>query len=116
MSKRRRVLIVEDEALIAFLLEEMIRDLGYEVAGTAHCLSIAQAASHATYDMAILDVKLNGKESYPFAAELAARNVPYAFATGNGSGAIPEPHRTAPLLQKPFRQETLKRILDQMAG
>ena len=115
MSKGRRVLIVEDEALIAFLLEEMILDLGYEVAGTANTLDKAMAAAPDTYDMAILDVLLNGKQVYPFAETLKSYGKPFAFATGNGGGGIPEAHRGALLLQKPFQQETLNRVLELMA-
>ncbi|HEY5047071.1 MAG TPA: response regulator [Rhizomicrobium sp.] len=116
MSKDRRVLIVEDEALIAFLLEEMIHDLGYEVAAVANSLSKAMATEPASFDMAILDVQLNGEQVYPFAQTLTARGTPYAFATGNGGSDIPEAHRGALLLQKPFQQESLKRVLDRMAG
>jgi CheY-like chemotaxis protein len=116
MSKGRRVLVVEDEALIAFLLEEMIADLGYEVAGTANSLDVAMAAEPDSYDMAILDVSLNGKQVYPFAETLTTRGKPFAFATGNGGSGIPEAHRGALLLQKPFQQESLKRVLDRMAG
>jgi len=115
MSKGRRVLIVEDEALIAFLLEEMILDLGYEVAGTANTLERAMEAAPDSFDMAILDVALNGKQVYPFAAVLHARGKPFAFATGNGGSGIPEAHRGALVLQKPFQQESLNRVLDLMA-
>jgi CheY-like chemotaxis protein len=115
MTHRKRILIVEDESLIAMLLEEMIQDLGYEVAGTAHSLPIAQGAVHASYDMAILDVRLNGVDIYPFAHELAGRGVPFAFATGNGGASIPSDYAGAPVLQKPFMQEALKRVLDTMA-
>jgi CheY-like chemotaxis protein len=116
MSKGRRVLIVEDEALIAFLLEEMITDLGYAVAGTANTLDLAMAAEPESFDMAILDVSLNGRQVYPFAETLATCGKPFAFATGSGGSGIPEAHRGALLLQKPFQQESLKRVLDSMAG
>lgn len=116
MSSGRRVLIVEDEALIAFLLEEMVQDLGYAVAGVANSLDAAMDADPASYDMVITDVQLQGKQIYPFAVTLAARGTPFAFATGNGGSAIPEQLRRAPLLQKPFQQELLKRVLDQMEG
>jgi CheY-like chemotaxis protein len=114
MTNGRRVLIVEDEALIAFLLEEMIQDLGYAVAGVANSLEAAMDADPAGYDMVITDVQLQGTQIYPFAVTLAARGTPFAFATGNGGSAIPEAHRGAPLLQKPFQQESLKRVLDAM--
>ena len=116
MNDRRRVLIVEDEALIGFLLEEMIQDLGYEVAGVASSLDRAMAAEPRDYDIAILDVLLNGVNVYPFADRLAAEGKPFAFATGNGGAGIPESHRRAALLQKPFQQESLKRVLDRLAA
>ena len=116
MSNKRRVLIVEDEALIAFLLEEMIQGLGYEVAGVASALNLAMALDPASFDMAILDVLLNGEEVYPFADTLKARGVPFAFATGNGGDGIPAAHRGVHLLQKPFQLEQLRGALEKMAG
>jgi CheY-like chemotaxis protein len=115
MSQGRRVLIVEDEALIAFLLEEMIQDLGYQVAGIANSVDAAMAAAPDGYDLAILDVQLAGKHVYPFAETLKARGIPFAFATGNGGSDIPQAHRGAILLHKPFRQESLKIVLDKMS-
>jgi CheY-like chemotaxis protein len=85
MTSGRRVLIVEDEALIALLLEDMVQELGYEVAGTAHSLDAAMDAEPASYDLAILDVSLSGRDVYPFAVTLAARGTPFAFATGAGA-------------------------------
>jgi DNA-binding response OmpR family regulator len=116
MSARRRVLIVEDETLIGFLLEEMIQDLGYQVASVAGGLDQAMATAPETYDMAILDVLLNGVEVFPFADRLAIQGKPFAFATGNGGTGIPEAHRGAVLLQKPFQQESLSLVLDQLAA
>lgn len=115
MSDRRRVLIVEDEALIGFLLEEMIQDLGYEVAAVAPSLDKAMTMAPERYDMAILDVLLHGQQVFPLADALAAQGKPFAFATGNGGTGIPECHRTAALLQKPFQQESLKRVLERLA-
>jgi DNA-binding NtrC family response regulator len=115
MSARRRVLIVEDESLIGFLLEEMVLDLGYEVAGVVGRLDKAMAAPLEGYDMAILDVLLNGAEVFPLAERLTAEGKPYAFATGNGGAGIPEAYRGAALLQKPFQLESLSRVLQQLA-
>lgn len=115
MSARRRVLIVEDETLIGFLLEEMVQDLGYEVAGVLGRLDQAMAAAPDSYDMAILDVQLHGMQVFPFADRLAAQGTPFAFATGNGGNGIPEAYRDAILLQKPFQQESLSRVLGQLS-
>src|SRR5215469_15186368 len=108
MNEPHRVLIVEDEALIRFLLEEMVQDLGYGVAGVASGLKQAMATDPDTFDIAILDVQLGGVDVFPFADALAARGKPFAFATGNGGSGIPEKHRNTQLLQKPFQQESLK--------
>jgi CheY-like chemotaxis protein len=114
MDKGRRVLIVEDEALIAFLLEELVQELGYPVAAVANTLDTAMEVEPASFDIAILDVLLNGKPVYPFADTLVSRRTPFAFATGGGT--IPEAYRGVLLLQKPFQQESLKRVLDQLTA
>jgi|HubBroStandDraft_6_1064221.scaffolds.fasta_scaffold616482_2 CheY-like chemotaxis protein len=114
-NEGRRVLIVEDEALIAFVLEDIVRDLGYEVAAVASTLETAMATEPDSFDLAILDVQLNGMEVYPFAETLMSRGIPYIFASGNGRLAIPDAHRATVLLPKPFRQEALLHALGRMA-
>jgi CheY-like chemotaxis protein len=111
---RRRVLVVEDEVLIGMLLEDMLSDLGYELAATAARVDEASAiARDGQFDAAILDVNLNGEEVYPVAEILAARGIPFVFATGYGERGLPPAHQNRPTLQKPFQQETLER---QLAG
>jgi DNA-binding response OmpR family regulator len=114
MSKR--VLIVEDEALIVFLLEEMISDSGFEAVAVANKLSDAIAVSPDSFDMAILDVSLHGVQVFPLAEILRKQGKPFAFATGRGNSDIPEIYRNAPVLQKPYQQDALDRVLKQMAG
>ena len=95
---QRRVLVVEDEYLIRMLLEDMLADLGYDVAAAVG--SIAEASEHATKDgfgIAILDVNLDGQEIYPVADILAKRGLPYVFVTGYGERSLPDPHRGRPL-------------------
>jgi CheY-like chemotaxis protein len=109
---RRRVLVVEDEVLIGMLLEDMLSDLGYELAATAARIDEAsQIARDGQFDAAILDVNLNGEEVYPVAAILEARGIPFVFATGYGERGLPPAHQNRPTLQKPFQQETLEREL-----
>jgi CheY-like chemotaxis protein len=106
---RLRVLLVEDEMMIALLLETMVADLGHEVAGPVARLEKGlEMAEREPLDLAILDVNLNGKEVYPIAAALAARGIPFIFATGYGRAGLREPYRARPTLQKPYRTADLR--------
>lgn len=109
-----RVLVVEDETLVAMLLEDMLADHGCVVAGVAG--RIAQALEMVADDAlsigaAILDVNLAGQPSFPIAEALAAKGVPFVFATGYGAGGLPEEWRTRPTLQKPFGHDEVGRML-----
>ncbi|HEY0149376.1 MAG TPA: response regulator [Allosphingosinicella sp.] len=104
MPERLRVLIVEDEMLVAMNIEDMLLALGHEVAGLASRLSPALAlAGEAEIDAAVLDVNLAGERSFPVADVLEGRGIPYLFATGYGLGGIEERYRGRVVLQKPFR-------------
>ncbi len=108
----RRILVVEDEFLIRMLLEDMLTDLGYEIAGVAGRFSEAtELAKSIACDLAILDVNLDGHDVYPVADLLAERGVPFIFVTGYGSSGLPEPYRSRPVLQKPFQLEELSKAL-----
>ena len=105
----RRVLVIEDEVLIGMLLEDMLTDLGYEIAGTASRLDEATGlARTAQCDLAILDVNLNGHESYPVAQILIERGIPFMFATGYGERGMPAAFQNRPTLQKPFQLDALQ--------
>ena len=85
-----RILVVEDESLIRMLLEDMLTDLGHEVAASAASVEAAkELASTAAFDVAILDVNLEGQEVFPVAEILASRNLPFVFASGYGHSALP---------------------------
>jgi len=102
-----KVLVVEDEALVSMLLEDMLADHGCEVAATASRLSQAMelvSDEKVAFDAAILDVNLGGDAIFPVAEVLAARGAPFVFATGYGAGGLPESWRDRPTLQKPFNQ------------
>ncbi len=111
-AKPLRVLLVEDEGLVAMMLEDLISDLGCEIAGSLASVGAALAWIEAggSADVALLDVNLSGESVFPVAEALRARGVPYAFATGYGEGHDPR-FRDAPLLGKPIRQERLEALL-----
>lgn len=113
MTGSKRVLIVEDEIVVGLFLEDVLTEFGYEVAGVVSHLDDAMGRE-ADYGMAVLDVHLNGRSVFDFADTLAARGVPFAFATGYGERGIPERHRGRPVLQKPFQPEDLRRVLEQI--
>jgi CheY-like chemotaxis protein len=112
MAAPRRVLIVEDEILVAMMIEDALAGLGVELIKTAGTIEEALAqAEKGQFDCALLDVHLHGREVYPVADVLAARAVPFVFATGYGKSALPEKYRSRPALPKPFTPEDLERAL-----
>jgi CheY-like chemotaxis protein len=112
-----RVLVVEDEMMVAWLLEDMLAELGCAVVGPAGSVNQALAMIDAgeAIDVAVLDVNLNGQTSYPIADALAARGVPFVFSTGYDKDRLLDDYRTCPVLQKPFHWselgETLAKLL-----
>jgi CheY-like chemotaxis protein len=107
-----RVLLVEDEGLVALMLEDLLEDLGCEVAASLASVRSALAWIEAggSADMALLDVNLSGEAVFPVADALSERGVPFVFATGYGEGHDPR-FKGAPLLGKPIRQERLEALL-----
>ena len=117
MLTGKRILVVEDEPLVAMLVETMLQDLGCEVIGPAYSLDEGQRlAGGEELDAAILDVNLNGEMSDPIAAVLESRGVPFALATGYGGSAPQAAGQAVPVLNKPFRAETLESMLSQLLG
>lgn len=107
-----RVLVVEDEAAISMLLEDMLLDFGCEVVGPAARLSKAlEMAESESFVVAILDVNVAGEPIYPVAEAIVRRGLPLVFSTGYGGAGIREPFRDRPVVQKPFSQQDLKRTL-----
>ena len=106
--KGLRVFVVEDEGLVAMLIETYLEDLGCEVVGHAARLDEAMAKARTlALDAAVLDVNLAGRLSYPVAELLLARDVRVVFATGYGSTGLPNEWRCIPILAKPFKPEQL---------
>ena len=115
MSSELRVFLVEDEAMIRMMVVDMIEELGHVVAAEAGQIDQAlELAQSAEFDLAILDVNLNGKVITPVAELITARGRPIIFATGYGSEGVPEEFRGLPALQKPFRLEVLAALIDEV--
>jgi CheY-like chemotaxis protein len=108
----KRVLVVEDELMIRMLLEDMLGELGYTIAAEAARLDEAlDAAKNGQFDLAILDVNLNGQTIAPVAEALAARGTPFVFATGYGERGLPDAYRDRPTLKKPFQMDGLSKTI-----
>jgi CheY-like chemotaxis protein len=108
----RRVLVVEDESMVTVLLQDFLEDMGCEIAGVASRLKEALEKIDAlTFDVAILDVNLNGQQTLPVAQALLARGRAIVFATGYAATTVPPEFRAVPILQKPFQQQDLERAL-----
>ena len=111
-----RVLLVEDENLVALLLEDMLAELGHTVVGPVARLDKAlETAQRDAFDAAILDVNINGEEAYPIAEVLASRGIPFVFSTGYGKQSLRAPYTDRPALQKPFERRDLQRILAELS-
>ena len=111
----RKVLIIEDEGMVATLLEDMLSDLGHEVVGIAgRMVRAAELISETSADVVILDVNLNGEQTYSLASTLASRGIPFIFATGYGSAGLKDEWRSALTLQKPFQARDLEQAMRQV--
>jgi len=106
------VFIVEDETLLAMLIEDMLEDMGYSTAFHASRLDAGlQFALSGTYDLAILDINIIGGTSFPIAAAIAARGIPFLFCSGYGRLGIPEAWGDKPCVAKPFSAQQLEDAL-----
>ena len=109
----KRVLVIEDELMIRMLLEGMLEDLGHTIAGQAGTVDEALAlAKQADFDVALLDVNLNGQPITPVVDILVERSLPFVFASGYGRRGVPEAYPEIATLQKPFQVEALAQALD----
>ena len=110
-----RVLVVEDEMMVSMLIEDMLSDLGCIVVGPASRLDEAlELAGRAELDCAVLDVNLGGQPIFPLADLLREKGAPFAFATGYGDAGLRDVDRGSPVLQKPFREGDLARVLGEL--
>jgi CheY-like chemotaxis protein len=108
------ILIVEDEPLIAMMLEDFLDSLGHRIVATVD--SVAEALPHVEeggFDVAIMDVHLRGGESaWPLADRLADRGLPFIVATGGHIEPPPARHAAAPMLDKPYTIDAIEPALD----
>ncbi len=108
----RRVLVVEDEMMIAMLAQDMLEELGCAVIGPAHTLETALPLVSEGIDCALLDVNLAGQPVHEVADALRAKGVPMVFSTGYGEQGLRPEDRGSPVLQKPFRSAELAVALE----
>jgi CheY-like chemotaxis protein len=112
----RRVLVLEDEGLIAAMIGQIIDDLGLEVVGPARSLEQALGLiAQAPIDCAILDVNILGETCYPVADELVRQNIPFILTTGYNPSSV-EARYNRPIFTKPFAGSVLGKAIMDMLG
>ena len=110
-----RVLLVEDEMLVAMMLEEVLQELGCEIVGPVSRIDAARAAiADDGFDCALLDINLRGQPVYPVAELLTEHAVPFGFITGYGAAGVPAKFGTHPVLQKPFDSRDIAAMLTRL--
>jgi DNA-binding response OmpR family regulator len=111
----KRVLIVEDDVLLAMHLEDLLIALGQEVVGQATRIDMEmELARECDIDFEVLVIIVAGTKSFPVADVLRQRGIPFAFATGYGAEGVMDGYRNYPALQKPYAQEDLERTIAQV--
>jgi DNA-binding response OmpR family regulator len=117
MSAQRRILVVEDEPLIAMMLEDFLESLGHHVSAT--CDSVADALTRTDeggFDLAILDVNLKGENVWPVAERLREKNIPFVLATGGHVDPPPPQFAGAPVIEKPYTVDRVTPAIDAALG
>jgi CheY-like chemotaxis protein len=106
----QRIMIVEDEALVAMILEDQLKELGLSIVASCATVREAMAAidEHAP-DAAILDVNLRGQTVYPVADRLKERGIPFVFVTGYGRESIDQRYTSIQVLEKPIERQVLEK-------
>ncbi len=109
----QKILIVEDESLVAMLLETILEDMGCTPVGPASSVDegLALIEGGVALDGALLDVNVAGVKIFPIAEALAARDIPFVFSTGYGEGGLPDEWKGRPTLQKPFSEAAVQDAL-----
>jgi CheY-like chemotaxis protein len=114
----RRILVVEDESLVAMLLETILEDMGCTPVGAIATVdeALTVVAGDGQLDAALLDVNVAGQEVFPVAEALRARGVPFVFSTGYGEGGLPPAWRGQATIQKPFTENAIRDALFKAMG
>ena len=113
----RRVLVVEDEALIASLIESVLGDAGFSVVGPIATIASALATiERERLDVAVLDIRIHDSQAYAIADALAARGIPFLFVSGFARKDMPPNYRHYAYIPKPFEPEAILTALDRMVG
>jgi CheY-like chemotaxis protein len=111
-----RILVIEDELLIALLIEEIVRETGYRVSGVAHTAAMArQEFAKRNFDAVLFDINIGGRYHPEIADFLLDTGVSFAFVTGYDYLVEPR-HETVPVLQKPFTPAQLRALLEKVVG
>ncbi len=110
----RRVLLVEDESLVAMHVEDMLLELGCEVVVAMRLDKALHHARTEAFDLAVLDVNLGDARSYPIADLLFAHGTPFLFATGYGQQGLEAAYQGVPVLQKPYQAAPLEHLLGRL--
>ena len=112
----KRILLVEDEAMIGMMMRELLSDYGMFVVGPCCSLNEALAEAAGDFEGAFLDLNLSGDFVYPVAERLRERNIPFAFVTGYDGATLDRRFEGVPILQKPITRESLQLQLNTMLG
>jgi CheY-like chemotaxis protein len=113
MSVARSILIVEDEPLIAMMLEDFIISLGHEVSGSCDSVNSALAeVAKGKFDLAILDVNLKGESVWPVASALRDKGTPFVLASGGHVDPPPPEFAQIPMIEKPYTIDRVTPVID----
>ncbi|MDZ4760988.1 MAG: response regulator [Alphaproteobacteria bacterium] len=112
------VLIVEDEALVALMMQMLVEDEGWTAIGPVGTVAKAIETVNAGIEIgcALLDLNLRGETSWPVADALAAKGIPFAFTSGYGASGLETRFADRPIFPKPIDENAVRRFLTRMAG
>jgi CheY-like chemotaxis protein len=117
MTAATRVLIIEDEPIVAMLAEDMLESIGCEIAGIAASAAEARAAIEAmSFDLVMLDINLDGEDGLAIADILKARGIPFVITSGYAAQGLAQHHPDAPVLAKPYAIAALEAAINRCIG